>query len=100
MHGRILDTVCTSCGDTRHNATSPICEALAGTEKIMELQKNDAEPVVPIEQLPACEKCQAILRPGVVWFGEMPQHLEKIDELVGEADLAIVVGTSSTVSIQ
>jgi len=35
--------------------------------------------------------------PGVVWFGEMPYHLEEIDKIVQKADLAIVVGTSSTV---
>ena len=35
--------------------------------------------------------------PGVVWFGEVPHHLEEIDKLVQKADLAIVVGTSSTV---
>ena len=34
---------------------------------------------------------------GVVWFGEMPHHLEEIDQIVQKADLAIVVGTSSTV---
>jgi NAD-dependent SIR2 family protein deacetylase len=35
--------------------------------------------------------------PGVVWFGEIPHHLEEIGEIVQKADLAIVVGTSSTV---
>ena len=35
--------------------------------------------------------------PGVVWFGEVPYHLQEIDEIVQKADLAIVVGTSSTV---
>lgn len=37
------------------------------------------------------------LLPGVVWFEEIPYHLEEIDEVVQKADLAIVVGTSSTV---
>ena len=37
------------------------------------------------------------LLPGVVWFGETPHQLEEIDEVVEKADLAIVVGTSSTV---
>ena len=35
--------------------------------------------------------------PGVVWFGETPHQLDEIDEVVEKADLAIVVGTSSTV---
>ena len=32
-----------------------------------------------------------------MWFEEIPHHLEEIDEIVQKADLAIVVGTSSTV---
>ena len=35
--------------------------------------------------------------PGVVWFDEIPYHLQEIDRIVQEADLALVVGTSSTV---
>ena len=35
--------------------------------------------------------------PGVVWFNEIPHHLQEIDRIVQKADLAIVVGTSSTV---
>lgn len=35
--------------------------------------------------------------PGVVWFGEIPHHLQEIDKIVQKADLAIIVGTSSTV---
>lgn len=33
----------------------------------------------------------------VVWFGEVPYNMEEIDRIVRKADLAIVVGTSSTV---
>ena len=32
-----------------------------------------------------------------MWFGEMPVHLDEIDDLVDKADLCLVVGTSSTV---
>ena len=32
-----------------------------------------------------------------MWFGEMPHHLQEINKIVQKADLAIVVGTSSTV---
>lgn len=35
--------------------------------------------------------------PDVVWFGEVPYQLKEIDKIVEKADLAIVVGTSSTV---
>lgn len=98
MHGRLLDTICTLCSNTVYDESSPICEGLAGTEQIMELKNNDVDPIVALDELPHCAICQGLLRPGVVWFGEMPKQLEEIDELVEEADLAIVVGASSTVS--
>ena len=37
------------------------------------------------------------LLPGVVRLGEIPPQFHEIEEVVEKADLAIVVGTSSTV---
>lgn len=97
MHGRIHDVVCTDpkCGHREWTDASPICPALAGTEKLVD--GGSIEPVIPKQDLPRCTKCGALARPGVVWFGEVPVHMETIDELVDEADLCLVVGTSSTV---
>lgn len=92
MHGRLFDTICTNCGDCRANFDSPICPALAGTEEQL---GNEIE--IPLEDLPRCHKCTGLLRPGVVWFGEVPQHLDEIGKIIDDADLALVVGTSSTV---
>ena len=50
------------------------------------------------EDLPRCASCNGLLRPGVVWFGEMPRHLDEIDEILKKTELLLVVGTSSTVS--
>jgi NAD-dependent deacetylase len=33
----------------------------------------------------------------VVWFGEMPYHMERIAQALGQCDLFISVGTSGTV---
>ncbi len=44
-----------------------------------------------------CTRCGAALRPDVVWFGEIPYHLDAIDEAVRRADLFISVGTSGVV---
>jgi NAD+-dependent protein deacetylase sirtuin 5 len=97
MHGRLFEVVCTAqCQHRELNLASPICEALRGTEDLVERQ--EMEPDIPLENLPRCSKCGALARPGVVWFGETPHHLPEINELVNEADLCIVVGTSSTVS--
>jgi NAD-dependent deacetylase sirtuin 5 len=98
MHGRILDVQCTSksCGHSELIPRSPICAALGGTEQLVE--SGTIEPVIDVADLPRCTKCGALARPGVVWFGEIPQHIPTIDKLVDRADLCLVVGTSSTVS--
>jgi len=46
-----------------------------------------------------CTCCQfpAPLRPHVVWFGEMPLHLDTIYGVLSEADLFISIGTSGSV---
>ena len=37
------------------------------------------------------------MRPDVVWFGEMPYHLERIARLIAKADLFLSIGTSGNV---
>jgi NAD-dependent deacetylase len=73
MHGTIRTARCARCGTT--------------TETF------------PSEGIPPCPRsgCAGVLRPNVVWFGEMPQHLDEIDRLLKAADVFLVVGTSSTV---
>src|SRR5690606_36959692 len=36
-------------------------------------------------------------RPAIVWFGEMPIHLEEIAQALQTADLFAVIGSSGTV---
>ena len=45
---------------------------------------------------PRCGRCAA--RPDVVWFGEFPYHMERIELLLGTADLFVSIGTSGEVS--
>lgn len=44
----------------------------------------------------ACGKAGG-LRPDVVWFGEMPYHMDRIYDALGRADLFLSVGTSGNV---
>jgi len=46
-----------------------------------------------------CHCCQipAVLRPHVVWFGEMPIGMDEIYQALGEADYFISIGTSGHV---
>lgn len=97
MHGRLFDVQCTSCNHVEFNRSSPICEGLAGTEKLVE--KNVMDPELPLDSLPRCSSCGALARPGVVWFGEGIPNLNAIETIVEKADLCIVVGTASTVRI-
>ena len=100
MHGRLFEVVCTNkmCQDRRLDLSSPISPALGGTEDTMEKGKVEAD--IPESALPRCVECGSLTRPGVVWFGETPHYMDKIDDLVAQADLCLVVGTSSTVSIR
>lgn len=46
-----------------------------------------------------CPECDlsGVLRPDVVWFGELPHHLEDIDRALQAADLFVAIGTSGAV---
>ena len=48
---------------------------------------------------PSCGTCGNLLRPGVVWFGEMlpPQALDAAEQAAVRCDLMLVVGTSGAV---
>lgn len=48
---------------------------------------------------PACPTCaaQGMLRPDIVWFGEMPMHMHEIDDALHHCDLFISIGTSGHV---
>jgi NAD-dependent deacetylase len=75
MHGEILKALCAKCGTRIH----------LGTEDItLDLR---------------CGSCTTPgkMRPDVVWFGEMPYHMERIYDALGACDLFISIGTSGTV---
>lgn len=45
-----------------------------------------------------CPGCGArALRPDIVWFGEVPYHMERIEAALFEADLFVAIGTSGEV---
>ena len=58
-------------------------------------------PEQPVERVepPTCAHCGGLVRPGVVWFGELLplEAWEQSVALVEEADLMLVVGTSGIV---
>ena len=46
-----------------------------------------------------CPQCntRGKLRPDIVWFGEIPYHMEEIEQRLADCDLFIAVGTSGVV---
>ena len=74
MHGNIWRVRCTSCDYLGENREVPLGE-------------------IP----PRCPKCNSILRPDVVWFGEPVYGVEKAFQVARESDVFFVIGTSAQV---
>lgn len=74
LHGNIMEARCVAEGDVR-------------------------EFSAPQQSLPPRCDCGSLLRPNVVWFGEMlpPGAWEAAAEAVASADLVLVIGTSGVV---
>ena len=51
------------------------------------------------DKAPKCDSCGGLVRPDVVWFGELlPQDtFTKAEESAGESDICFIVGTSAVV---
>ena len=75
IHGNIWKVRCTCCGAVTDNYD------------------------VPIEIPPTCHQCSGLLRPHVVWFGEMlPQtELSAAQIAATQCDFMLVIGTSAVV---
>jgi NAD-dependent deacetylase sirtuin 5 len=96
LHGSLFRVRCTKCGEETINTDSPICESLRG--------KGAPDPDatserIANEDLPKCNKCDGLLRPAVVWFGEGLDSnvLGQSHNELENCDLCLVVGTSSVV---
>lgn len=75
VHGSLRRTRCTECGAVRDRGLEPLAD------------------------MPTCELCGGLLRPDIVWFGEMlpPMVWERAVEAAEVCDVFLVVGTSAVV---
>ncbi|KAJ7454847.1 sirtuin [Mycena latifolia] len=100
MHGTALRTICLDCKAIKRTSETPLSSALA--------EWNDEHGEIPRELLPRCGgshwngsnrhgQCGSLLRPGVVWFGEVPEGQGEIVRILTHVDLLLVVGTSALV---
>ncbi len=48
------------------------------------------------DELPQCE-CGGVLRPYIVWFGEVPYFIDEIYDILEKTDILVVIGTSGVV---
>jgi NAD-dependent deacetylase len=73
MHGELLSALCAACGD-RHRWSGPMGDD------------------------PPCPSCASRrLRPDIVFFGEMPYHMDRIQMALQHCDLFVSIGTSGAV---
>jgi NAD-dependent SIR2 family protein deacetylase len=101
IHGDIFVTRCSRCdwrAELRDGETDNISDhtGLAGARPSTE--RNDQKETA--RDLPKCSQCTALMRPGVVWFGEqLPwKELQRVEDFLGggPCDLVIVAGTTAT----
>ena len=80
LHGSLFEPRCSACGLAAGDLPDPVGEV------------GRLPP-------PACGRCGAPVRPGVVWFGEaLPtQAFEQAVQAAADADLLLTVGTSGVV---
>jgi NAD-dependent deacetylase len=81
LHGNLLESKCTRCG------------------RIEPLNLDTLPRQIDSEHLFRCP-CSGLLRPNVVWFGEMPDNraVEAAFRGISEADIVLEIGTSGAVS--
>lgn len=73
MHGRLRSAWCTAC-DARHEWDASLLHR------------------------PPCPRCgSASLRPDIVWFGEIPHDMGRVEHALWDCDLFVAIGTSGVV---
>ncbi len=106
MHGSLNRSRCTHCGITYFDDHAYFDESgktiFQATGLCTSEQKSSPKylhhyPVTSKESIPLSPCCQTFLRPHIVWFGEIPLYMEKIEGLLKEADLFVSIGTSGQV---
>ena len=101
IHGNIFVTRCSRCdfkepgsdGSTEPPGARAIQSESGRLRSIAAISENDVG-------VPRCPECAALMRPGVVWFGEqLPwNELERVESYLdrGACDVVIVAGTTAT----
>jgi NAD-dependent deacetylase len=103
MHGSLHQSRCTGCqrvyqdeiayfdekGKFNPMLSGIFEEPLEDSLRISTLKSSDELPLSPC--------CEKLLRPHIVWFGEVPFHLEEIFQRLENCELFVSIGTSGQV---
>ncbi len=76
MHGELLRSRCSRCKTPSFH---------------------DSRAYASIDEVPPCTSCGALIRPDIVWFGEVPFELERIHQELSRATVFVTIGSSGVV---
>jgi NAD-dependent deacetylase len=102
IHGDIFVTRCSRCDFNRHDYTPLVAAATFGaaSEHPPSSDYGAAGEEAQKNGVPKCTKCDALMRPGVVWFGEpLPlRETERVEKYLQRdpCGVVIVAGTTAT----
>jgi NAD-dependent deacetylase len=101
IHGDIFVTRCSRCEFSYGGrGGSPEPPGACAVQPMKGRLRSIAPTVGKDADLPRCRECDALLRPGVVWFREQlsRNELERVEDFLdgGACDVVIVAGTTAT----
>jgi NAD-dependent deacetylase len=96
IHGDIFVTRCSRCDFGRRDYPPPVAAATYGAASEHDREREQGQE----NGVPRCTKCEALMRPGVVWFGEpLPlRETERVENYLQRdyCGIVIVAGTTAT----
>jgi NAD-dependent deacetylase len=78
IHGDFRSFFCVSCGEKKEDTRTIFSQAMEG-------------------HIPRCSSCGGTMKPSVVFFGEQIAGMDESVELISNADLILVIGSSLVV---
>lgn len=101
MHGSLEKSRCTGCDNVYLDDVAWL-ETATSSGLLNNAQKASPESLSQYsirtsDGMPLSPCCNELLRPHIVWFGEMPLHMDRIYGELEDCDLFVSIGTSGLV---
>jgi NAD-dependent deacetylase len=78
IHGGLYDNYCLKCGE--------------------KYSYKQVKGKINNQEVPRCDKCNSIIKPDIVFFGEMVKDIEESIEMMKDSDLLMILGSSLSVT--